>query len=109
MKANLMLVIGLALFGAQAIADVVCTMSTIAGGQESPCSSMQIPDETTVSSNLTCNGYKVTVDCDLHSNPNKLSLSIAPPQGPTVSTSTKNQLKLVDGAGNGAAISCVAQ
>ncbi len=109
MRVNLIFLATLSLLGSQAMADVICTASTIVGNQEIPFSSMQIPDDSAISSETAHNGYKITVNCDLHSNPNKLSLSIVGPQGATASTSTKNKLKLVDVNGNGASVSCVYQ
>jgi len=106
---SLIFLVTLSLTGTQAMAGMTCNVSNIWSNQELLCSSFTIPDDSGISTELNCNGYKVTVDCDLDIRPNKLSLQIISPQGSKVSTSTKHELKLVDDSGNGAFVSCVVQ
>lgn len=101
--------IGFSFLSWPAFASVVCAPAMVAGNHESPaCASFEIPDHSAMSFNFSCNGYKFSVNCDLHSRPNTLSLSIVGPNGTTVSTSSENELKLLDDNGNGTLIRCTA-
>jgi hypothetical protein len=99
----------LSMLSTQAFADVICTANAVSNNQEVPCSSFQLPEGMAGSTTLSCNGYQITVFCDLYHTPNKMDLSIAGPQGSTASTSTENELRLVDSNGDGAAIRCETQ
>lgn len=101
------------LVSAPAFADAICSFEAIAGKVESsPCGgSFTVPDNGAMSSEITCsgNGYVITVDCDLHARPRKLSLAIVGPSGNNASTSNRTSLSLVDENGNGAAVHCQIQ
>ena len=93
-----------------AFASLDCALAMVSASQESPAfSSFTVPNHSAISSKFSHKGYKFTVDCDLHSRPNKLSLSIVGPNGESTSTSSENELKLIDEGGNGALIRCTAQ
>ncbi len=92
-----------------ALADMNCLFGMVNGGQESYFSHMRVPESGAVSSSTKRNGFYFKVSCDLHNQPNKLELTIIDPQGLSQSTSSENELKLLDNSGDGAMIRCSRQ
>lgn len=88
-------------------ADVTCVAQKITSNQISQtCGSATIPSNSTVKTDIFCDDYKITVDCDLYNHAFKLSLTIVGPNGATATVSQKTDLHLTDSNGNGALVNC---
>lgn len=107
LQKTLVLASTLTMLTSAARADLACTASIITANQSSVCTSVQIPDHSAVNANLSCAGYKIAINCDLQNAPDQIRLSIASPQGTTVSSLGENTLKNIDESGNGISINCV--
>jgi len=96
-----------ATLGRSAFADVTCSAGVLLGHRVSSiCSSVTIPENGAISTTMSCNGYAIKIDCDLHSSPNKLTLQITAPSGETKATSIESEVHLTDADGNGAVVGC---
>jgi hypothetical protein len=85
---------------------MLCNAGTISGGVERECASFSMPDGAGAETNVNCNDYKIAVTCDLFARPYKLALSITGPDGASVTTSTKSEIKTVAMNGEGAFVRC---
>lgn len=104
---NIALALIIASMGSSAFAEMTCQSAALSAHHVSGlCSAMTIPDNSAITAKTDCNGYSITIDCDLHSVPNKLTLTISGPTGQTKSTSSETEVHLTDINGNGAVIEC---
>ena len=104
------LAFGLTAISASAFGAAQCEAGLVSKNQESPCASFEIPDNGSGQTSFNCTGFAITVDCDLHVKPNRLSLTITSPHRiPSASTCSQRELSLVDANGNGAFVRCTFQ
>lgn len=107
MKYYLFVIVGL--ISVPAMAGTTCISSAIVGGQTAnPSAATEVPSNGSISGTVNINGYKINIDCDLNGRRrhHTLSLAITTPSGETASTSTGNELKLVNSSGDGVSVRC---
>lgn len=104
---KIFIILAVATVAGSAFADVTCNSGILLGHRVSSiCSSVTIPENGAISTTMSCNGYAINIDCNLHSIPNKLTLKITSPTGETKSTSSESEVHLTDADGNGAVVGC---
>lgn len=90
------------------MADTTCISNTITGGHATPSVSTAIPSNGSLSGTVKINEYKINIDCDIRGRRSNhtLLLKIVAPNGETASTSTGNELKLINSSGDGVSVHC---
>ena len=88
-------------------AGAYCETDVVANHQPtSPCGSTELPDHSSGTTDMSCNGFSVHIAFDLHLEPNTITLQMTSPSGVSKSSSTSPEVHIVDSNGDGAIVRC---
>ena len=106
LKIALGILLGLTLSSNLAFASMICSANAVVENKITSTVNMKIPSNGAISSTVNLNTYKVSINCDLHSEPNSLEILIVSPNDDEKSTDSDSELGMLDNNGNGVLVSC---
>ena len=90
-----------------AFADMSCSSLIVTNNVDgNECASMMIPSHSSITTSHNCNGYQITINCDLSNHTVIIDLSATKADGQVKSTHQNNDLYWTDESGNGVHVNC---